>query len=94
MARVAPLSDGRRDPWIETPQRPRGPVLTIRVDPVNRVAIVRGWQTKRFLLLIGGRPMWSRAAEAWSTRSIHVPDITALAEVEGFEVDVRERGAA
>ncbi len=76
-----------------TPRRAR-PVLRVRLRPHDRIAVVSGWRAKELIVYVGGRPDWSPSRRGWCTQAKHVPELLALAEVEGYAVRYNEDGDA
>lgn len=69
-------------------------VITVVV--VNRVlAVVSGHGSRDLLTTVRGRtPMWSSRPRGWVTQPSTVPDLTAVAERQGYDVRVESMEAA
>ena len=62
------------------------PWVSVVIDPVNHAAFVGGWKARELVVACGGRPLWSRRRQSWSTSEKTAIDVLAMAERDGLAV--------
>ena len=89
---LAPLPDGRRDPF--DPKTGHRLVLSITIDTPAGVALLRGTGARYLADWLQLNPEWSESGRGLVVPIDAVPDLAAVAEWLRYCVTERERGAA
>ena len=65
----------------------------VRIHIVNQHCLrASGWQVGDILQSLGARPTWSSVHQAWVTTEAYLPDLVALLEQRGRDIEITAEG--